>query len=109
MSASSGSPKSPAASKLAALVYTDTITIELLFPLTLLLGVFNAFPQPSRLALIATLVDRSALPSALPINAIIFNSARFLGPDLAGVVIASVSIGAAFAVSAATYTVFLTR
>src|SRR5205823_4662638 len=63
------------ATLLAVLVYTGGITIELLFALTLLLGVFNAVAQPSRLALIPTLVDRAALPSALAINAIIFNSA----------------------------------
>jgi MFS family permease len=95
------------ASLLAFLVYSDTITIELLFALTLLLGVFNAVAQPSRLALIPTLVDRPALPSALAINAIIFNSARFLGPAAAGVIIAKISVGAAFTVNAATYIVFL--
>ena len=95
------------ATLLAVLVYTDTITIGLLFVLTLLLGVFNAMAQPSRLALIPTLVDRAALPSALAINAIIFNSARFLGPAVAGIVIARVSVGAAFAANAATYVAFL--
>src|SRR6516164_6963796 len=92
---------------LAILVYTGAITIALLFALTLMLGVFNAMAQPSRLALIPTLVDRAALPSALAINAIIFNSARFLGPAVAGVVIAQISVGAAFAVNATTYVVFL--
>jgi MFS family permease len=95
------------ASLLAALVYTGAITIELLFGLTLLLGVFNAVAQPSRLALIPTLVDRAALPSALAINAIIFNSARFLGPAVAGVVIAKLSVAAAFTVNAVTYVAFL--
>jgi predicted MFS family arabinose efflux permease len=95
------------ATLLAVLVYTGTITIQLLFVLTLLLGVFNAMAQPSRLALIPTLVDRAALPSALAINAIIFNTARFLGPAAAGIVIARVSVGAAFTVNAATYIVFL--
>ena len=95
------------ATLLAVLVYSHTITIELLFALTLLLGIFNAFAQPSRLALIPTLVDRAALSSALAINAIIFNSARFLGPAVAGVVIARISVGAAFAVNAATYVIFL--
>lgn len=95
------------ATLLAVLVYTGTITIELLLGLTLLLGVFNAMAQPSRLALIPTLVDRAALPSALAINAIIFNSARFLGPAVAGIVIARVNVGAAFAVNAATYVAFL--
>jgi predicted MFS family arabinose efflux permease len=63
--------------------------------------------QPSRLALIPTLVDRPSLPSALAINAIIFNSARFIGPAIAGIVIAKISVSAAFAVNAATYVVFL--
>lgn len=95
------------AAVLAILVYTGAITIELLFALTLLLGIFNAVAQPSRLALIPTLVDRAALPSALAINAIIFNAARFLGPAVAGIVIAKVSVGAAFSVNAATYIAFL--
>src|ERR1700757_4985347 len=95
------------ATLLAALVYTNAITIELLFVLTLLLGVFNAVAQPSRLALIPTLVDRPSLPSALAINAIIFNSARFIGPAIAGIVIVKISVGAAFAANAATYVVFL--
>ena len=95
------------ASLLADLVYTGAITIELLLGLTLLLGVFNAVAQPSRLALIPTLVDRAALPSALAINAIIFNSARFLGPAVAGVVIAKLSVAAAFTVNAVTYVAFL--
>ena len=95
------------ASLLAVLVYTGAITIELLFGLTLILGIFNAVAQPSRLALIPTLVDRAALPSALAINAIIFNSARFLGPAVAGVIIAKLSVAAAFTVNAVTYVAFL--
>jgi len=54
-----------------------------LFGLTLLLGVFQRRGQPSRLALIPTLVDRPSLPSALAINAIIFTP-RFIGPAVAG-------------------------
>ncbi|HXC91297.1 MAG TPA: MFS transporter [Stellaceae bacterium] len=92
---------------LAVLVYTGAISIWLLFALTFLLGVFNAVAQPSRLALIPTLVDRPSLASALAINAIIFNSARFVGPAVAGIVIARLSVGAAFAVNAGTYLVFL--
>lgn len=92
---------------LAALVSSGTITIWLLFALTFSLGLFNAFAQPARLALIPTLVDRPALASALAINAIIFNSARFVGPAVAGVVIAKIGVAAAFAANAASYLVFL--
>jgi MFS family permease len=92
---------------LAFLVYCGAITIELLLGLTLLLGIFNAMAQPARLALIPSLVDRPALPSALAINAIVFNTARFLGPAVAGIVIARVGVATAFAVNAAAYVAFL--
>src|SRR5205823_369074 len=94
------------ASLLALLVYTGAISIESLFALTLLLGITNSFAQPSRMALISNLVDRAALPSALAINSIVFNSARFIGPAIAGLIIAQASVGAAFAVNAATYAIF---
>jgi predicted MFS family arabinose efflux permease len=94
------------ASLLAILVYTGAISIESLFALTLLLGITNSFAQPSRMALISNLVDRPALPSALAINSIVFNSARFIGPAIAGLVIAHASVGAAFALNAATYVFF---
>jgi predicted MFS family arabinose efflux permease len=94
------------ASVLAILVGTGVITIELLFTLVLLLGISNAVAQPSRLALIPTLVDRASLPSALAINSIVFNSARFVGPAIAGVLIARVSVAAAFAANAVSYLAF---
>ena len=94
------------ATLLAVLVYTGTITIWLLFGLTLLLGITNSFAQPSRMALISNLVDRATLPSALAINSIVFNSARFIGPAIAGIIIAHASIGDAFAVNALTYAWF---
>jgi predicted MFS family arabinose efflux permease len=94
------------ATLLATLVGTDLITIHLLFALVLLLGINQGIAQPARLALIPTLVDREALPSALAINSIVFNAARFIGPAIAGVLIARVSIAAAFAANAVTYLAF---
>jgi MFS family permease len=91
---------------LALLVATDTITIELLFTLVLLLGIASGIAQPARLALIPSLVDRDSLASALAINAIIFNSARFIGPAIAGVLIADIGTGAAFAGNALSYVAF---
>src|SRR5439155_16457829 len=94
------------ATVLALLVATDTITIELLFGLVLLLGVASALAQPARLALIPNLVDRASLPSALAINSVLFNAARFIGPAIAGVLIAEVGIAAAFAANALGYIAF---
>jgi MFS family permease len=92
---------------LAVLVATDAIGIWSLFLLTLCLGVAGAFNQPARLALIPSLVDRAVLPSAVAINSISFNLARFIGPAAAGIIIAEGSIALAFAVNALTYIAFM--
>jgi MFS family permease len=92
---------------LAVLVWIGSIEIWSLFFLTLLLGVFGAFNQPARLALIPSLVDRTVLPSAVAINSISFNAARFIGPAAAGIIIAEGSIALAFAVNAFTYLAFM--
>jgi predicted MFS family arabinose efflux permease len=94
------------ASLLAILVITDAMTIEILFVLVLLLGIASGVAQPSRLALIPTLVDRESLASALAINSVIFNLARFIGPALAGIMIAEIGIAAAFAANAVSYIAF---
>jgi MFS family permease len=92
---------------LAVLVYADEMTIERLFALTVALGVANALNQPARLALIPSLVEREHLPSAVAINSIVFNSARFVGPAAAGLAIAHGGIAIAFLVNALTYVAFL--
>ena len=91
---------------LAGLVVTGVITVELLFTLVLLLGIANALAQPARLALIPTLVGRDSLASALAINSVVFNTARFIGPAIAGMLIAEVGIAAAFAANALGYIAF---
>ena len=92
---------------LALLTATGLIAIWSLFLLTLLLGAVNAVAQPARLALIPSLVDRATLPSAVAINSIVFNNARFVGPAVAGIVIAQGSISLAFLLNALTYVAFL--
>ena len=92
---------------LAALTYAGAITVELLFLLTLALGAANAVNQPARLALIPNLVDRTSLGSAIAVNSLVFNGARFVGPAVAGIIIGRGSIGLAFALNAATYLPFI--
>jgi MFS family permease len=92
---------------LATLAYSGVIDILLLLVLTLVLGAANALNQPARLALIPALVDRTNLPSAVAINSLVFNSARFIGPAVAGVIIDHGSVGLAFAVNSVTYLAFL--
>jgi len=91
---------------LAVLTYTDLIEIWGLFLLTLVLGATNAIAQPARLALIPNLVDRESLPSAVAINSIVFNNARFIGPAVAGIAIAHGSVSLTFFLNALTYIAF---
>ncbi|GGE50167.1 MFS transporter [Agaricicola taiwanensis] len=91
---------------LFALTATGHITIELLLALTALQGVIAAFNQPARLALIPALLPRADLASAVAINSIIFNLARFIGPALAGILIATAGASVAFATNAFTFVLF---
>jgi MFS family permease len=94
------------ASTLAYLSFSENITIEELFLLIFALGFVNAFNQPARLALIPSLVDTATLPSAVAINSLLFNTARFIGPAVAGIVIAEYSVGLAFVLNAISYVAF---
>ena len=75
--------------------------------LTAALGVIAGFNQPARLALIPSLVRREDLAAAVAINSIIFNSARFIGPAVAGLMIVTGGISAAFAANAVSFIFFL--
>lgn len=92
---------------LLALTASGLITIWLLFFLTLFLGIVGAFNQPARLALIPALVPKADLPAAVAVNSIAFNLARFIGPAVAGVSIATVGIPIAYAANTLSYLAFI--
>lgn len=95
------------ATALAILTISGHMTIELLFALTACMGTIAAFNQPARLALIPSMVPREDLGAAVAINAVVFNMARFVGPAVAGLLIVVAGTGAAFAVNAVTFAIFL--
>ncbi len=92
---------------IAILVFTDLIGIWLLLGLTLALGIMHAYHTASRLAMVPNLVPDEDLTPAIAINSLIFNMARFLGPAVAGLVIANFGVGPAFVFNALTFVVFL--
>lgn len=71
-----------------------------LLGLAIAMGAISAAHHPLRLALIPRLVTRDALPSAIGISAIVFNTSRILGPAAAGWLLARTDSVAAFSVSA---------
>ncbi len=92
---------------LFGLTVTGAITIEILFVLTLFLGIVTAFHQPVRMALVPSLVRREYLPTAVALSSISFNLARFIGPAFAGVAILAYGTGATFGLNALSFAVFL--
>ncbi len=96
---------------LGLLTVTGLITPESLFLLTLLLGAATAVAQPARLSLVPSLVGREDIPSAVAVNSVGWNSARFIGPTLAGPLLLHLGpvsgAGWAFLCNMATFAAFL--
>lgn len=85
---------------LAALTALELIGPALIVAMSLLLGVLNAFDTPLRQSLIGSFVGRREdLPNALALNAMLFNCARFVGPPLAGLLLAFSSEALCFALN----------
>lgn len=79
---------------LAALTFTSLIREWHVIVLAALLGVVNAFDAPARQAFVPEMVGKEDLPNAIALNSMMFNSARVVGPALAGMLLAI--IGAAW-------------
>lgn len=67
------------------------------------LGVVNAVEVPTRMAFVSELVGSDLLPNASALSAAYFNTARVVGPALAGVLISQFGTGLVMAVNAASY------
>ena len=95
------------ATVLFVLTASGHMNIELLVALTAFQGFVVAFNQPARLALVPSLVPEKDLGSAVAINSVIFNTARFIGPMFAGLAIVYSGVAATFAANAVSYVAFL--
>lgn len=88
---------------LAWLTLTERIEVWHVVALATLLGVVTAFEGPARQAFTVEMVGREDLLNAIALNSSIFNAARTVGPAVAGVVVALIGEGPAFALNAASF------
>lgn len=88
---------------LAALVATGNISIYVLLCTETIGGVAASFTQPARQSLMPGLVPRADLAAAVALNSLTFNVARFIGPALAGPIIAVAGVWPAIASNAIAY------
>jgi len=89
---------------LALLAWLEWVTPGLLIGLALLLGCINALDVPARQSLAVQLVDDpDDLPNAIALNSFIMNAARFVGPALAGLLVALTGEAVCFLLNALSY------
>jgi len=88
---------------LAVLTMAHWMTPWLLLALTFALSAGDAFETPTWRAVLPELVGKEDLASASALNGIEFNLARAVGPALAGVLIATAGVAAAFVANVASF------
>ena len=92
---------------LAVLDLTGAVQLWHVFALAFALGLASVVDTPVRQAFVADLVEPADLPNAVSLNSATFNSARIIGPVLAGVGIAAVGTGWVFLANALSYVAVL--
>lgn len=89
---------------LAYFALRGSITVPHVIVLGAMQGLCNAFDVPARQAFVVDMVEaRADLSSAIAMNSMIFNSARLIGPSVAGVLIAFFGEGWCFLIDGASF------
>ncbi len=88
---------------LATLTLTGTIKVWHILVLAFLLGFTHAFEIPARHALLGKLVPKNMLHNAVALVSSAFNTARFIGPAIAGWLILAINEGIVFLINAITF------
>lgn len=89
---------------LFGLTVAELITPAGIVALAFLLGCINAVDLPARQAFVAQLVeDKTDLANAIGLNSLLMNGSRFIGPALAGLLVATAGEAACFLINALSY------
>jgi len=88
---------------LGALTLTGLVQVWMIMVLAVLLGCVNAIEMPVRQAFAVEMVGREDVVNAVILNSALFNSARVIGPAVAGLTIAATNTGVAFLINGASF------
>ncbi|MBH0130675.1 MFS transporter [Salinibacterium sp. NK8237] len=88
---------------LGILVISGHVQLWQVYVFALLLGVATAIDAPARQAFVSELVSDKDLPNAVALNSMSFQTARLIGPAVAGVLVAAIGAGPVFIVNAASF------
>ena len=88
---------------MAVLIWLNVIQVWHVIALSFILGAAAALEQPARLAFVVDTVGKEDLTNAVALNASVFNSARIVGPSIAGLTVAWVGEAGCFSINGMTY------
>jgi MFS family permease len=88
---------------LGVLTVTGAVQVWEIGVLAVMLGLNNAFENPSRQSFMIEMVGAENLRNAVSLNSVLVNVARTVGPAVAGLLIASVGVGVCFLINAASF------
>jgi MFS family permease len=88
---------------LGLLTVTGNVHVWEIGVLAALLGFNNAFENPARQSFMLEMVGPEHLRNAVSLNSVLANTARVIGPAVAGVLIATVGEGVCFLLNAASF------
>lgn len=92
------------AALLAGLTWGGMVGPTLLIAMSLVLGVLNSIETPLRQSLLSVMVGgREDLGNAVALNASLFNSGRFIGPPIAGLLVGLTSEAFCFLLNAVSF------
>ncbi len=92
---------------LAVLVATDTVQLWQVYVLAVGLGLVSTVDVPTRQIFVLEMVGKDDLNNAVTLNAVMVNTARVLGPALAGALISAFGLAVCFFINAASYVAVL--
>ncbi len=90
---------------LAALTFTGAIEVWMVYAAVAARGLVNAFDNPARQAFVSEIVGADRVVNAVSLNSVIVQSARIVGPAIAGALIALVGTATVFVIDALTFAV----
>jgi len=88
---------------LGLLTITDRVQLWQVYLLALLLGMNNCFENPARQAFVLEMVGPKDLRNAVSLNSVLVNTARAVGPSIAGIIIVTGGIGLCFLLNALSF------
>ena len=92
---------------LAVLALAGIVELWMVYALALALGLVTVLDSPARQAFVGEMVEPADYVNAQALNSTVHNAGRLVGPAIAGILIATAGVGAAFVVNAVSFVAVL--